>query len=198
VFAVVLMIMLTVVTRLHGLISSLLRTYTAANLELRFRELLFRHLQRLSLGYHDSKGTSDSIYRIQYDAPAINYIAIEGVIPFISSSLKLVAMIYVTAMIDAQLAIVALTISPFLFMVARAHRRGLRVRYRELKRHDSSAMAVLQETLSAVRVVKAFGREDHEHARYVDHAKGSLSARRPQPEARPCCSSACATSRLAP
>ena len=177
VFAVVLMMALALANRLHSLISSLLRTYTADKLQLRFRERLFRHLQRLSLGYHDSKGTSDSVYRIQYDAPAINWISIDGVIPFISAAIKLACMIYITAMIDGQLALVALAISPFLFILARAYRGNLRTRYREIKKHDSSTVAVLQETLSAVRVVKAFGREDHEHARYVDHANQTIGAR---------------------
>ncbi len=48
-------------------------TYTGERLVLDFRTRLFRHVQRLSLSYHDPSGTSDSTYRIQYDAPAVQH-----------------------------------------------------------------------------------------------------------------------------
>src|SRR5512146_333710 len=49
----------------------LLRTYTGERLILSFRSQLFSHVQRLSLSFHDRRGSSDSAYRIQYDAPAV-------------------------------------------------------------------------------------------------------------------------------
>src|SRR2546422_5633465 len=39
-----------------------------------------------SLSYHDTRGTADSLYRIQYDAPAIQNVMVEGVVPFITAS----------------------------------------------------------------------------------------------------------------
>src|SRR5439155_26590222 len=116
---------------------------------------LFRHVQRLSLSYHDATGTSDSTYRIQYDAMSIQYIAIDGVIPFISAALTLAGMIYVTARIDRQLALVALAVSPVLFVVSRAYSPRLRSQSHAVKKLESSALTVVQEVLSAVRVVKA-------------------------------------------
>src|SRR5206468_1568646 len=98
-------------SQLQELGSSLLRAYTGERLVLGFRAQLFRHAQRLSLSYHDAKGTSDSMYRIQYDAPSIQYIAIDGVIPFVSAGCTIAGMIYVTARIDWQLALIALGVS---------------------------------------------------------------------------------------
>src|SRR5207249_920847 len=80
---------------------------------------LFRHVQRLSLAYHDARGTSDSTYRIQHDATAIQYVLIESVIPFISATVTLVGMIYVMTRIDWQLALIALAISPGLVVTGR-------------------------------------------------------------------------------
>ena len=74
-----LLVAITVLSQLQQLASSLLRTYTGELLVLDFRTQLFRHIQRLSLTYADTNGTSDSTYRIQYDAPSIQYIAIGGV-----------------------------------------------------------------------------------------------------------------------
>ena len=153
---------------------SLLRTYTGEKLVLSFRARLFRHVQRLSLSYHDERGTSDSTYRIQYDAPAIQWIAVDSVIPLVTSGVTLLAMIYVMGRIDWQLAMVALTVAPVLFFVSQIYSRKLKVRWREAKDLESSALAVVQEVLSSVRVVKAFVQEDREQERYVDRAGKNL------------------------
>jgi len=58
------------------LAATLLHTYTGAKLVLRFRAGLFRHAQRLSLAYHDTNGAYDTTYRVQYDAPAIQWIGV--------------------------------------------------------------------------------------------------------------------------
>src|SRR5260370_13200550 len=65
-------------SQLRGLVSSLLRAYTGEKLVLGFRAQLFRHAQRLSVSYHDMKGTADSPYRIQNDAASIQYVSMDG------------------------------------------------------------------------------------------------------------------------
>src|SRR5262249_25956502 len=177
ILAVGMLIGLTVVRQIQGLISSLLRTYTGEKLVLDFRTRLFGHAQRLSLAYHDMSGTADSIYRIQYDASAIEYVSLDGVVPFFRAGFTLVAMLYITLRIDWQFALVALTVSPGLYWVSQASRRCWRVQSREVKTMESAAMAVVQEVLSAVRVVKAFGREDHEQDRYMRRSADILKAR---------------------
>ncbi|HXV28019.1 MAG TPA: ABC transporter transmembrane domain-containing protein, partial [bacterium] len=81
--AVFLVIGLNLLLYLRGLADWLLQTYTGEKLILNFRSKLFRHLQRLSFSYHDSKGTADSVYRIQYDTYAVQQFAIGGLIPLI-------------------------------------------------------------------------------------------------------------------
>src|SRR5262249_23294019 len=94
--------------------SSLLSAYTGEKLLRSFRAQMFRHVQRLSLAYHDTKGTADSTYRIQYDAMSINAIAVEGVVPFVTSTLTFCSMLYVTARINWRLALVAMAVSPIM------------------------------------------------------------------------------------
>jgi ATP-binding cassette subfamily B protein len=175
--AVGLLITITLLSRLVDLGRSLLRTYTGERLVLEFRALLFRHVQRLSIAYHDSKGTADSLYRIQYDAPSIQWIAIDGVIPHLSAALTVAAMMYVTIRLDWQLALVALVVSPVLFAVSQIYRRRLRRHSSELKKIESSTVSVVQEVLGAVRVVKAFGQEEREERRFVRRSDQGLMAR---------------------
>jgi ATP-binding cassette subfamily B protein len=149
-------------------------TYVGERLILEFRAKLFRHVQRLSLSYHDARGTTDSIYRIQYDAPAIQSIAVSGLMPFVSAMLTLAAMLWVIARIDGTLAIVALATMPLLFLVTYASIARLKDSWNQVKQLESSAMSVLQEVLGAIRLVKAFTREDHEHGRFVEQSQRRL------------------------
>src|SRR5207245_10121339 len=117
---------LALVRQLKELRLSLLLSYTGDNLALRFRTRLFCHVQRLSLAYHDSKGSTDSTYRIQWDAQSIQYIMIDGFVPFVTSGCSLALMLYVTVRLDPQLAMIGLAISPILLLLMRIYRRRLR------------------------------------------------------------------------
>ena len=132
-FAASLLVALTVLVYLQAAASWILQTYTGEKLVLEFRARLFRHVQRLSLAYHDTRGTADSTYRIQYDAPSIQGIAIDGVIRLITAGFTLFGMIYITARLDWQLALVALAVCPPLFLLTQTFRPQLRRRWREIK-----------------------------------------------------------------
>src|SRR5690349_16920411 len=71
----VLVLAIALASQLQIICAAFLSTYTGQRLVLSFRKLLFAHTQRLSLAYHDTKGTADSTYRIQYDAESIDTIA---------------------------------------------------------------------------------------------------------------------------
>jgi ATP-binding cassette subfamily B protein len=175
--AVGLLVGVAVLTQLRDFANAFLTAYTGEKLLRSFRAQLFRHVQRLSFSYHDSKGTADSTYRIQYDAAAVQNIVVEGVVPFITAAVTFLSMIYVTARINWQLAIVALAVSPAIFLVSRIYRRRLRGQAREVKKIESSALAVVHEVLGAARVVKAFGQEDREENRFVHKSNEGMRAR---------------------
>jgi ATP-binding cassette subfamily B protein len=172
--AVGLLLALALFGSLRGYANSLLETYTGEKLVLAFRARLFERMQRLSFAYHDKVGVSDSLYRIQYDAPAIQWVAVQGLIPFLTAGITLAGMVYVIARIDGELAVVALAISPVLFLVTGFYRRRLRSEWSHLKAVESSAMSAVHETLAALRVVKAFGQERREEQRFVRRSEQSL------------------------
>ena len=173
----VLVIGVALLTQLQLLGAEVLGAYTGERLLLKFRGELFRRVQRLSLSYHDTIGSADSIYRIQYDAPAIQWIAVHGITPFLTHGLTLVGMAYIAFRLDWQLAVVALSIVPFLAFATGASRRRLRSGWMETKSLETSAMAVVQEVLTGLRLVKAFGQEEREHRRFVDRSGEGMRAR---------------------
>jgi ATP-binding cassette subfamily B protein len=175
--AIVLLLLLALLTQVQRMLNGVLGTYLAEKLVLHFRAELFRNMQRLSLAYHDMKGSADSLYRIQYDAMSIQFIAVDGLIPFVSALVTLIAMVLVVASLDPVLALIAIVIMPLIVVVLRRFRPQLYEEWRRVKKLESSAMSVVQEVLGAVRVVKAFGQEDREHTRFVQHSGEGLSAR---------------------
>lgn len=175
-FAASLQVFVVLLTQLQESGWYVLNTVTGERLTLGFRARLFDHVQRLSLRFHDRRDTYDSIYRIQYDAEALQHVT-EAAFPFVSSTLTLVAALYVTLTIDWVLGLVAFGVVPVLFLLIRRYEKRVRPRYSELKELESGALGVVQEVLTTVRVVKAFGREDREKDRFIRQSRDSMRAR---------------------
>jgi ATP-binding cassette subfamily B protein len=173
--AISLVVMIIVLQQLQGFASWLLQLYVGEKLVLRFRSRLFGYVQRLSLSYHDTKGTADSLYRIQYDAPSVQYVTIQGFVPFLTAWVTLGALVWAIAQFDFALSMVALAVSPALFLLAEFYRRRIRSRWTAVKELESATMSVAQEVLGSVRVVKAFGQEDREQERFLEQATRSMS-----------------------
>ncbi len=168
---------IAVCDQLQKLGVSVLGTYAGEKLALDFRAKLFRHVQRLSLSYHDIKGAADSTYRIHWDAASIQWVAVYGVTPFLSAALTLAGMCYITATVDWRLALVALGVAPPVLYIMSVARGRLRTGWMNTKTLESHAVGVVQEALSGLRVVKAFGQEEREHARFVNSSGQSMRAR---------------------
>ena len=176
-FAGALLLAIVVLTQGVSTGSSVLKTYVTEKLVLQFRSRLLSHAQRLSLSHHDSQGVADSVYRIYYDASSVQYVILDGLIPFVTAICTFAGMIYVTAVIDLQLALLALSISPVLMLIARSRRKRLRPISRDVKKLESAAWSVIQEVLGALRVVKAFGQEEREEERFRNRAERSVQTR---------------------
>ena len=127
--------------------------------------------KRLSLAYHDLRGTTDTTYRIQWDAP--RPAAHRGRRPRPADHGRHDR----TGMIGdvrnrRELALVALTVTPMLIGLLRFYGTRLRRQWHEAKTLESSAFSVVHEALGALRVVKAFGREDAERDRFAARSGG--------------------------
>jgi ATP-binding cassette subfamily B protein len=169
-----LLVLITFLLYAQGMAVWLASTYLGERLVLDFRAALFRHSQRLSLAYHDRTGTTDSVFRIQYDAECLQHILLDGIIPMITAAITTVSVVIVTAWLDWHLALITLVVCPILYFITGRFGRRLRGRWYEVKDIESSAMSVVAEALSAGRVVKAFGQEEHEQRRFLHRAKRRL------------------------
>ena len=165
--AVGLLLTLSLAMNLQSFAAWLLQTYTGEKLVLDFRTQLFWHAQRMSLLFHDRRGPNDVAYRIQHDAPAIQYIFLQGAVPLVSAALSLVTLLYATLRLDWKLAVIGVSVAPVLFLLARRSGRHARSGWDGIKKLDSSAMLAMHEALTSVRVVKAYAREQLEDQRFL-------------------------------
>ncbi|MBN2182870.1 MAG: ABC transporter ATP-binding protein [Sedimentisphaerales bacterium] len=177
VLAAIMQVLVVLFVHLQFLVLYVLQTYTGERLTLKLRQSLFRHVHRLSFAFHDARGTADSIYRIQYDAPSIQWVVIYGIIPFISSSLTIISMFYVIVRINVQLAIISLFVVPFLVILSRRYSTRMRPKYTQVKKMESSVLGIVQEVMGAFRVVKAFNREESEQLRFENQSKATVKQR---------------------
>ena len=165
-----------VLTYLQNLVNVWYSNKIGNRMTLDVRTRLFRQMQRLSIAYHDTMGAADSAYRTLNDAPMLRSFGIDSLIPLATSILTLGAMILVMVFLDWQLALIALLVSPVMFLLTFVFRPRIRAGWRKFRASESAAMAVAQESLGASRLVKSYGQEERKNKELVSHYDASLSA----------------------
>jgi ATP-binding cassette subfamily B protein len=165
-----------VLTYLQNLVNVWYSNKVGNRMTLDVRARLFRQMQRLSVAYHDTMGAADSAYRTLNDAPMLRSFGIDSLIPLTTSILTLGAMILVMVFLDWQLAVIALLVSPMMFLLTFVFRPRIRAGWRKFRASESAAMAVAQESLGASRLVKSYGQEERKNKELVSHYDASLSA----------------------
>lgn len=175
-FAVALQIGVIGGQQLQALATYVWNTRVGEQLTLDLRTRLFRHAQRLSLQFHDQVGSTHALYRIEWDAQSVQHV-VDTLVPFVTQGVMLLGILVVTALVDWQLALIALAVCPVIFGLSRRHITRVRGDYRQVRELESSALSVVQETLGALRVVKAFGREDAEQQRFRERSRRGVDAK---------------------
>ncbi len=153
-----------------------LTSYLGQRVVTNLREEVFQHLQRMSVGFLEAQRTGELIARITSDVGQIQNIVSSGVISLLSNSLMLVGIITAVLLINWRLALITLTVLPLIiYVVSKAgHRiRGISHRVQE---KIADLTAVLQETFSGIRVVKAFTMEKHEAKRFARENEANFNA----------------------
>src|SRR5918993_603093 len=172
--AVSMVIIVALIDNIYGLIIWILGVFTGEKLVLKFRTVLFNHIQRISLAYHDTKGTSDSLYRIQWDTVGIRTFLLGNLSPLISATITLLGMTTVMFLINWHFALIALCVIPPLFVLTSFSSKRLRRDWKTVKEAESKAMSVVHEVLNSLRVVKAFGQEENEGNRFMSRSSNAV------------------------
>jgi ATP-binding cassette subfamily B protein len=138
------------------------------------RRMLYHHIQRLSLAYHDSKQTGDLISRATNDIDAIQTFISSGLLGALVNCLTLFGMVGVMLYLNWQFTLIALSIAPVLFAVVYTYTRKIKKASRAVRKKEGEMVSVMQEVLSSIRVVKAFAREEYEERRLEEESLESV------------------------
>jgi ATP-binding cassette subfamily B protein len=139
--------------------------------EFDLRQRLYNHLQRLELGFFDTQQTGQLMSRATVDLQAIRFFLGYGLIFFSQSLLTVVAAGTVMFFINPWLAAIALAPTPFVILTAVRFTRQSRPAMQEVQQRMAEMTAEAEESVTGVRVVKAFAQEDQQLARF----QGSVS-----------------------
>ena len=142
------------------------------------RRTLFGHLQRLSVAFHQSVDTrlGDLLLRLSGDIGALQDLAAAGVSNVVTNGLTLASMAIVVLWLDWPMGIAGLLLTVPMALYTRRNTTIMRRALRAARRQEGQVSAVLQESLSYVKLVQAYGREEHEAGRLSEASDRSLSA----------------------
>lgn len=127
---------------------------------------VFAHLQRLSLGFHRRNRSGDLSKRVTDDSACVSQLYAEVVLPVLAASVTLIVMFTVMVRLDPQLAAVALLVAVPLALALRRLTAPMTERSYLQYQLEGEMLALAEQTLTALPVVQAFGREDVETAKF--------------------------------
>ena len=128
---------------------------------------LFEHLQRLSIGFYSRNRAGVLISRLTNDIQALDQLVTEGISTLFSATLTLVGTAVILVLLDPSLALITFLTFPVLLVASVAFRLASAGAYRLTRERIAQVTAYLQETLSGVRVVRAFGQEPRHRSRFA-------------------------------
>jgi ATP-binding cassette subfamily B multidrug efflux pump len=130
------------------------------------RNDLFAKIERLGFGYYDRVETGQLVTRLTSDVEQIRTFVGSGVVQLAAAAVMLVGTTVLLFSLDWRLALVALSIVPFIFFLLLRFVRRIGPLFRGVQQTLGRLNATLQEDLAGIRVIRTFAREDYESSRF--------------------------------
>ena len=131
------------------------------------RDTVFRHMQRLSLGWFSRNKAGQVMARILSDTEQAKAILAEVATRTIQNLTQVMVTIFILVKMSPRLALISLVIVPLIALVLQPLQRKLRKGHRRLRNEYGEITSVLQEVISGIRLVKSFRGEPYEDARFT-------------------------------
>lgn len=142
---------------------------------LRLRTELYAYLHALPLKFHDQRRSADSSFRVAYDSQSVQ--TFYSRITFIFQTVITLVSIFIAMLaLDWQLTLLSLLVVPFMVVTFRIFAMRIRNESTTIQERESAVLTAAQEGLSSIRMVQAFGREEHEVSMFRSSASQSLEA----------------------
>jgi ABC-type multidrug transport system fused ATPase/permease subunit len=140
------------------------------------RSQLFRHLQTLPLGYHDTHIAGVTISRVINDVAVINELLSQGLITIIGDALMLVGIVAIMLTMSPRLALLTFSVLPLMLLTTMLFARRAKVAFRQTRARIAAIVGDLAEDLSGMRVIQAFAQEAATRERFDDVNRANRDA----------------------
>ena len=175
-FAVAAVLIIAIVGAISSYAEKYLTTSVSQWVAHDLRRTLYQHIQRLSLAEHNESRTGDLIARVTGDIDAVQDFVSSALLGIVVNILTLAGMIAVMFYIDWRFTLIALSITPMLFLVVFFYSKRIKKASRAVRKKESELLSGLAEVFAAVQVVQAFAREDYEERRFDFDSRQSVEA----------------------
>ncbi len=145
---------------LFQIVQIFLMQWTGQKIMFDLRREIFRHMQRMHVGFFDANPVGRLVTRLTSDVDAINEMFTDGVLAIVNDSFMLTIMAIVMIAISWWLALLAFSVLPLILIVTRVFRDHVRESYRRVRTAIARINSVTQEHISGMSVVQLFNREE--------------------------------------
>lgn len=136
----------------------------------------FDHLQRQSAGFYSRRKTGVLVSRLTNDVEALDQLVTNGLVTLVQSTVTLLAMTVILVSVDLYLALACFATFPLIALASFVFRVVSTDVYRATREKIGAVTAYLQETISGVHVVRAYGREDRHVEEFVALSEANREA----------------------
>jgi len=140
------------------------------------RMKVYAHLEHLSLGYYDTHQTGTILSTLTDDVDTIQDFASSSTLGILVDFLTILGMVGIMFWLNWDFALIAVALTPFLLLFVARFKKAVKKATHEVRKRQSDIVAVLQQGLESMRVVKAFGREDLEQQRLGKVSRATVEA----------------------
>ena len=137
---------------------------------------VYERLQKLSLVFHEKRPVGDSIYRVTWDTYSIQTLFNQGLVSVIGSGVTLIGIMVIMLRFDVTLTILALAVAPALGWAIQFYNRRISAVSIDYHDREAKVSSLIQESLSAIRTIQAFAREEDEIQKFGTGAAQSVDA----------------------
>src|SRR6201997_4006733 len=123
------------------------------------RSQIFRHLQRMHIGFYDKNPVGRLVTRVTTDVDALNEMFTAGVVSIFEDVFVLVGIITIMAWMNWKLALITFAVLPLIFWATMIFRVKVRDSYRRIRVAIARINSYLQEAVSGMLVLQLFNRE---------------------------------------
>ena len=174
--AAIIVIVIAVIAAIATYVANYLTETVGQRVGNDLRTRAYHHLQQLSLNYFDTHRVGPILSTLTDDVDTIQDFASASTLGIVTDLLTIVGMLSLMLWLQFDFTLVALAVAPLLLLFVSRIRKAVKAATHEVRRRESDIVAVAEEGLQSIRVVKAFDREEQQERQLAEAGQQAVDA----------------------